>query len=151
MKHELTKEQKERFDRLIKAVEKGIEYQGDPVLFDIETWLDRYPYIDVPEDRDDYIYKANECGTVACIHGHACIEFEKILGVAASAVNVGGFKHRKAVAELLGVSSHEYTNLCLGPHLDNRLVTREHAVEAIKHLKYNGRISEMVWESIVNG
>ena len=153
MKHKLTKEQKGYFDRLIKAVEEGISYKDEPVFFDIETWLDRGPYMDIAKDADDQVYKGSECGTVACIHGHALIEFETIPGVAASVGVNGGIKRRQAVAELLGVPSHEYTNLCLGPvDIESRglLVTRKHAVEAIKYLRDNGRMSEMVWTAIVN-
>ena len=149
MKHELTKEQKERFDRLIKAVEKGITYKDAPVFFDIETWLDRRRPNTI---NGDGVYEANECGTVACIHGHALIEFEKEIGIAAGVGVAGGHPRRNKVARLLGVSDSAYVYLCMPP--DDLLhvpVTREHAVEAIKHLKYNGRMSHMVWEAIVNG
>ena len=153
MKHELTEEQKERFNRLIKAVEKGIEYKGDPVLFDLEIWIERHTKGKLHHNTlKDGVFLSSECGTVACIHGHACIEFEKEIGIDACAGAVGGFNRRATVAILLGVPSKEYTNLCLGPlSLDPELVTREHAVEAIKHLKYNGRMSDMRWEAIVNG
>ena len=148
MKHELTEIQKHRFDRLIKAVGGGVEYKDKPVFFDIAMWFKHYGRsIQCAYVGDDQVFAARDCGTVACIHGHAMIEFANELGRSPEVM-----PRTLPVANLLGVSHHEYSNLCMPPDtVQCKGVTRKHAVEAIKHLKYNGRMNYIVWESIVNG
>ena len=140
----------ENFNKLIDAVENGIKHRDKPMFFDMETWFENLEEGEggVSSDDGDKIFELNDCGTVGCIHGHASILFSEELN--RGEVNPK-YVHLNDVAGLLGVEQKVYRQLCVPPELisEGYVVTRRHAVLALKHLRDHGTIDQSTWEEIV--